>query len=225
MKLLNFQLAVINKALEKLTFSKFFTFQAPIGTGKTFIIANLIEKMIEKNKIFSPYEEFTYIFLAPSTGDLYSQSYEKFSFWMDKGYIKNFNVINNKPSNNNFLTMPYREFEKNSVYFFGWSSLAKKDNKITTEESENNTFWKTLDLTKRIGRKIVLIIDEDHINNTKIGNDFIEKLDVHKIIKMSATISKKEKIDYTITYSMAIEEKIVKRNFIINENINSTGSK
>ncbi|ATZ21495.1 DEAD/DEAH box helicase [Mesoplasma tabanidae] len=219
MELLNFQKNIISKAIKTLQLENSFTFQAPTGTGKTFVIANLISEMILNYNVLYPNEEFTFIFIAPSAGELYSQSYEKMALWMDKKNIKSFNIINNKSTSTNSLIMPYRIFEKDSVYFFGWSSLAKKDNKITTEISENNTFWKTLDRTKNQKRKVVLIIDEAHLNNTKIGKDFISKIEPDKVIKMSATISKNEKIDYKVSYSMAIEEKIVKKNFSINSDL------
>ncbi|MEG1146758.1 MAG: DEAD/DEAH box helicase family protein [Bacilli bacterium] len=81
-KNLNYQTKAVNNTIEYLKTVDMFSLQAPTGSGKTYIIASIIDKYLETADFMS--EATTFLFIAPSTGKLDHQGYEKIS-----NYLKN----------------------------------------------------------------------------------------------------------------------------------------
>ena len=81
-KNLSYQTNAINFAINHLQTNKEFKLQSPTGSGKTFIISKLIDQYLE-NDILNAYNT-TFIFIAPSTGKLDYQGYEKINSYINK---------------------------------------------------------------------------------------------------------------------------------------------
>ena len=210
MILKDFQERLVDNVVERLNKEniKKYIFQAPTGTGKTFITANIVEQMIEKYS-----ENLTFIYIAPSTNSLHKQGYNKITSYLhkNKSNLKNYNTELCSSS------LPSSFFNINTVYFFGWSSINKKDNIFTkaSYETEKITFWEILDSTKQKNVKIILIVDEEHLASSKTkAQDIIKRINPWKIIKMSATLDKLSDCDYKIKYKEAVNEQIVKKEVI-----------
>lgn len=218
MNLLNFQIDVVNEALKTYNRKNSFIFQSPTGTGKTFIAAGIINKFIENN------EGFTFLHFAPSNGGLHQQNFEKFQSYKKIANFKNYQthlILN---------SININRFKKNNIYFFGWDSLIKKTNNLTSNSGERNNFWDILKNSLKDRTKLFIVIDEQHRNkNKKATKEFLDKIkyfyqEYHKDndffrLEMSATIdNKKEKFDYKVKYSDAVKEEIVKKSIKINEN-------
>lgn len=221
-KILKYQTRAIDFALEFLSENSVFNLQSPTGSGKTFIIANLIDKYLENSNLNS--KQTTFVFVAPSSGKLDRQGYEKLSWYLTKGWVKGYSAnyigtSNNKTQNKSYLqNIDY--FKPNNVYFFGWS-MFKDGTRIVEIDSERNNIYRVIKNTHDNNINIVLIIDEAHLNydnkDNKVKDAIIRALNPHKTIRISATLDQVNKdVDYRISYDDVIEECAIKKNIEIN---------
>ena len=222
LKLLDFQEKVVKEALIKMNGKRgSFVFQAPTGTGKTFISANIINKFIE---ILPNYESFTFLHFSPSRGKLNEQNAEKFESYNKLANLNRYKVWKLSSSKQ----MNIKSFERNVIHFFGWDQLIKKTNTIT-KDSEKNSWYNVFENTLKNKTKIVIIIDEQHLNkNAKITDKFLEEIKkmydnvFHEdpiYLEMSATIKEGLKKDYVVKYSEAVAEELVKKEIFINKDM------
>lgn len=224
-KILSYQTNAVNTCIEHLQDNKEFKLQSPTGSGKTFIISQIIDKYLENDYLNSC--PTTFIFVAPSTGSLDYQGYEKITSYLNKDWAKGYTTeyigtSKQKSSSKSYLSnIDY--FKPNTCYFFGWQ-MFKKGTRITEIDSERNDIYKVISNTKMKDINIVLIIDEAHREVTSSKDDIntkqiiINDLDPFKIIKVSATLEQKgEKPDCIITYDDVREEAAIKENVIISQ--------
>ncbi len=223
LKLLEFQQRVVEKGIKCLKEKKSFVFQSPTGTGKTFISSNLLNAFIES---LQPNEEYSFLHFSPSTGQLNEQNAIKFEEYRTSANLTRYKTW--KLTSTKQMTIG--SFEKNTIHFFGWDSLIKKTNTVTGE-MERGSWYDVLTTTLNKGVKIVIVIDEQHINkNSKQTDSFINEIvRLHEMyfneepirIEMSATVDKKdrEKLDHRVYYSEAKEEELVKKGIIINKDL------
>lgn len=224
-KILSYQTNAVNTCIEHLQDNKEFKLQSPTGSGKTFIISQIIDKYLE-NDYLNSYPT-TFIFIAPSTGSLDYQGYEKITSYLDKDWAKGYTTqyigtSKAKSSSKSYLSnIDY--FKPNTCYFFGWQ-MFKKGTRITEIDSERNDIYKVISNTKAKDINTVLIIDEAHREVASSKDDIntkqiiINDLDPFKIIKVSATLEQKgEKPDCIITYDDVREEAAIKENVIISQ--------
>ena len=223
-KLLSYQTKAVEATINHLLDNKEFKLQSPTGSGKTFIISQIIDKYLENE--YLNIHPTTFIFIAPSTGALDYQGYEKISQYLNsdwaKGYSTEYIGTSTKSSTKSYLSnIDY--FKPNTCYFFGWQ-MFKKGTKITEIDSEKNDIYKVISNTKIRDINIVLIIDEAHREVSSSKDDIntkqniINDLDPYKVIKVSATLEQKgEKPDHIITYDDVREEAAIKENVIISQ--------
>lgn len=220
-KILKYQTNAIDFALEFLSENSIFNLQSPTGSGKTFIIANLIDKYLENSVLNS--KQTTFIFMAPSDGKLDYQGYEKISSYLSKDWVKGYTTNYIGTSNNKTLNKSYLQsldyFKPNNVYFFGWS-MFKRGGRIVDIDSEKNNIYRVIKNTHKKNVNIVLIVDEAHLNYGKDDNlkkEIIEELNPYKIIRVSATLEETNKhVDYRINYNDVIDECAIKKMVEIN---------
>lgn len=217
-KQLKYQTVAIEEGIDHLNQYNEFKLQAPTGSGKTFIIAKLIDQYLEDSYLNN--KPTTFIFIAPSTGKLDHQGYEKISKYLKNDWVKGYNTeyigTSNEKTNKSYLkNIDY--FKENTVYFFGWQ-LFKKNTKITEINSERNNIYRVINNTKLKGINIVLIIDEAHreVQSKKEDENekqkIIKELNPFKIIKVSATLKQKDiEPDWIITYDDVINEAAIKK--------------
>lgn len=79
-----------------------FTFRAPTGSGKTFMMADLINRIISANK------DIVFLISTLSKGNLAEQNYEKFEQYKSSGKFPNLNtyLINTNISGEESLFIP-----------------------------------------------------------------------------------------------------------------------
>ncbi len=224
-KLLSYQTKAVEATINHLLDNKEFKLQSPTGSGKTFIISQIIDKYLE-NEYLNIYPT-TFIFIAPSIGALDYQGYEKISQYLNSDWAKGYSTEYIGTSKQKSSTKSYLSnidyFKPNTCYFFGWQ-MFKKGTKITEIDSEKNDIYKVISNTKIRDINIVLIIDEAHREVSSSKDDIntkqniINDLDPYKVIKVSATLEQKgEKPDHIITYDDVREEAAIKENVIISQ--------
>ena len=134
-------------------------FKAPTGSGKTFMIANVINDITKK--YFG--EKLLFVIATLSSAELPQQmknNLEDYKYYLDFGTYLNIEKVDspsNSKTNNKSDATHSIIAEKNKVLIFGTSSFGK--NKILTEEGVFDAF---IDQIKNEGYKLVYIRDEAH---------------------------------------------------------------
>ncbi len=159
-------------------------FKAPTGSGKTIMMAELLQRLSDEDL---PNE---YVFVWTSLYDLHSQSKAKLaSYLQDTRYnLLSLDEITQDP------------LGENSVLFVNWHSLTTtKQNGDSNQREWSNVFVKdredgrsiveVLEKTREAGRQIILIVDEAHRNYlTENSQRFIAEAIKPKLtIEVSAT--------------------------------------
>jgi type III restriction enzyme len=129
--------------------------EAPTGSGKTIMMASLIERIIEEVPMQQGLpNEVAFIWIAPHT--LHIQSYNALKkLYSDANKLRcvDLSEMGTNPVLNN------RE-----LLFVNWSTIDKEKN-VWRKENESNTNIETLiENTKAEGVKIILVIDEAHLS-------------------------------------------------------------
>lgn len=205
---------LLDKKIDKRTV----VFQAPTGSGKTFMISQYIEQLIEELKN----EDLCFLWLSPGKGSLHKQSFDaikkEFQGFPDAFLLEDEFFGSRKTIN------------KNEVVVGNWEKLSNKDGKtgewknILMKDKETINFRELIANTKKSGIKMVLIIDESHSRDKaerafELRNEII---DPEITIEMSATPILKEgqyNERVTVESNDVIEEGMIKKEIIINENI------
>lgn len=175
--------------------------QSPTGSGKTIILIAYIEKYLTYNK------DTIYCWFCPGKGELEEQSKEKmerFSPILKTGDI--FNVLNNG-------------FEDGTTYFINWESITKKGNRAISDSERGNLFDKIKKAHNK-NMEFIIIIDEEHQNNTSKANDIISAISAKYEIRVSATpVKRSEGEFYEIKEADVITEGLITRSMLINEDL------
>lgn len=252
MKLTNTQQNAVNELVNEFdpNNKNIVYFKAPTGSGKTFMIANVINDITKK--YFG--EKLLFVIATLSSAELPQQmknNLEDYKYYLDFGTYLNIEKVDS-PSNsktNNKLDATYSIIaEKNKILIFGTSSFGK--NKIFTEEGVFDAF---IDQIKNEEYKLIYIRDEAHYggetNTAKskyldLYNDNIEnekqissakdeaiKFEARMqqiaqyVIKMTATPNNKQFKQIVITDKDLEQDsiKLLKPNYCQNEDIKSLG--
>lgn len=179
------------------------TFKAPTGSGKTYMMADFMNRIIENR------ENVVFLVSSLSKGNLAQQNYDKFMSYSEKGqfsYLKPY-LINSEISGEEALYIPT---DKN-VYVLP-RDLYKKGGRLMQGAMEQ--FLNTLTLNKVFGgleKEIYLIKDECHVATNNLDNlsdSFFEKT-----INFSATpnMRRGQTPDVEITDEEAINAKLIKK--------------
>ncbi|ADH22234.1 type III restriction enzyme, res subunit [synthetic Mycoplasma mycoides JCVI-syn1.0] len=159
MRLTNKQEFVVQQIVDKyhLENKKIIDFQAPTGSGKTFMMINAIDKLITTY----PNEKFTFVIVTLSTAELPKQLYDNLNDY--KQYLDNNITIEyqESPSSSNSKLKDQHfqiKAKQNNVLILGTQSFGK--NRIFTEQGIIHSF---LDEIKNQDYKLVYIRDEAHI--------------------------------------------------------------
>lgn len=193
-------------------------FQAPTGSGKTFMMIQYINNIV--NEVA---DDICFLWISPGDGKLARQSYKSIKRDISDS-------INCVYLEDDFLG--YRDkIEQNEIVVLPWELINKKkkgtDEWISSVMQDKDTynFIEVLEKTREINRKIILIIDECHK-----GTDTKRALELRDVyvkpeitIEMSATPVLKNESDSKITVDSTdvIEEGMIKKEVLINPNIES----
>lgn len=225
-------------------------FKAPTGSGKTFMIANVINDITKK--YFE--EKLLFVIATLSSAELPQQmknNLEDYKYYLDFGIYLNIEKVDS-PSNSKTSNKSDTSYsiiaERNKVLIFGTSSFGK--NKIFTEEGVFDAF---IDQIKNEGYKLIYIRDEAHYGGetntakSKYLDLYNDSTDNEKqirsakddgikfearmqqiaqyVIKMTATPNNKQFKQIVITDKDLEQDniKLLKPNYCQNEDIKSLG--
>lgn len=182
MILKDFQLNAVSKLLTRSkelleqTSSKKIIFKSPTGSGKTLMIAEYINRLINEklNK-----NNVSFIWTTPRR-TLTDQSKKKID-----NYLKKLRSVKTYY----FQDLIDKTIPENSILFLNWESINKiNKNTIVRENEEEFYLSKVLENTKDKGRQIILIIDESHHHATsEISQKLIKDIFPKLTIEVSAT--------------------------------------
>ncbi|AHH45482.1 DEAD/DEAH box helicase family protein [Mesomycoplasma bovoculi] len=168
-------------------------FKAPTGSGKTFMMLNFIDKLINLNESKGFNLNLVFVIVTLSSAELPKQMEQSFKKYRD--FIDNKNIEINRiesPSNSNVFSEKNYEFqaEPNSVWIMGGATF--RTNTILDAQGSLEIFLNEL---KRNNYTLIYIRDEAHIgaeqkvnSKSKLSN-FEQGLQnsANFILKMTAT--------------------------------------
>lgn len=175
--------------------------QSPTGSGKTIILISYIEEYL------TFYNDTVFIWITPGKGELEEQSKEKmerFAPTLKTGLLDD--VLNSG-------------FTAETTYFINWEKITKKGNKAISETERKNLF-EQIKVAYRKGLKFILVIDEEHQNNTAKADDIITAISAEYEIRVSATPVKRAVGEfYKIDEVDVINEELITKAMYINHDL------
>lgn len=207
-QLKDFQSAAVT-TLQDLFFrskKKNIVFSAPTGSGKTVMIISLMEEIIKNN----PYEfDYTFVWLTPGNGELEEQSWASAS---EKSSLLNSQLLPDALLNG---------FNGNDATFINWELVKNEKRNIALKNGEQRNLDDIISKAKEKNTRFVLVIDEEHRNQTNKAQKVIDRFDSDKIIRVSATTkSKGPDFDYVeVSEDDAIAEGMIVRRVELNSGI------
>lgn len=186
-------------------------FKAPTGSGKTVMMASLLNKFCEE--LPERYElekrKAAFIWIAPNK--LYIQSYNAL-----KGYFAEMRSI--KPIF--FDDVMDNELQPNEVLFVNWESINKEKNTMIRENETNKNLYSFINKAKLNDTEIIVIIDEEHMfANTKTAkraNEVLQKIYPKIEIRVSATPTTNSDYRTLVERQDVIAEEMIKEGIILN---------
>ena len=202
LKLKHFQEEAVDFLFNKTTDSNSkpkIVMKSPTGSGKTIILVAYIEKYLDF------YTNSIICWFCPGKGELEEQSKEKmerFAPTLKTGNV--FNILNTG-------------FESGTTYFINWETITKKDNTAIRDSERKNLFERISEAHNR-NLNFIVIIDEEHQNNTAKADDIISSINAMYEIRVSATPSKRVVGEfYEIPEIDVINEGLITRFMYIND--------
>ena len=154
------------------------TVKAPTGAGKTIILIDYIEEYlcnVESNTAF--------IWLCPGKGDLEEQSRSKMQKFAPHRNTQNlFDALLNG-------------FAAESTTFINWELVTKRGNTAIRDSERKNLYDRIAD-AHRSGTTFIVIIDEEHSNNTAKAKNIIDAFAAKNIIRVSATAIENKRYEF-----------------------------
>jgi type III restriction enzyme len=200
-------------------------FKAPTGSGKTIMMADLLQRFSSEDWVKN------YVFVWTSLYDLHTQSKAKLAAYLENSH---YNLISLDEIGQDSLP-------DDTVLFVNWHSLTtQKLNEATNEREWANSFVKdredgrsivsVLEKTRDEGKQVVLIVDEAHRNYlTENSQQFTSEIFQPKLtIEVSATpllkIDPEEIINkkagfVSVSFSDAVSSGLIKQETVINQNV------
>lgn len=176
--------------------------KAPTGAGKTVILIGYVDEYL--NKVNS---NTAVIWLCPGKGDLEEQSRQK--------------MISAAPhrKTQNLFDALQNGFEPESITFINWELVTKRGNTAIKDGERKNLFDRIADAHRK-NLDFIVIIDEEHSNNTAKAKVIIDAFAAKHIIRVSATAIKNNRYEYfEIDELDVIDEGLITRALYVNEGI------
>lgn len=178
------------------------TVKAPTGAGKTVILIKYIDKFLKNTA-----KPTAFVWLCPGKGNLEEQSKERME------------ELAPHLDTRNLMYSMMAGFEPGSVTFINWELVTKKGNTALKDSERSNLFEKIAEAHKD-GTEFVVIIDEEHLNNTKKADDVISAFAAKNIIRVSATANKVPHQEYyEINEDDVIDAGLITRAIYVNEGV------
>ncbi len=175
--------------------------KSPTGSGKTLILIDFIDEYLRLNN------KTAFIWLCPGNGNLEEQSQEK----MDTNGAQRKTQKLSESLLNGFLA--------ESTTFINWELVTKKGNRAISDHEKKNLFERIAE-AHRNGISFIVIIDEEHSNNTAKANTIINAFSPIHIIRVSATANKNSRFEYfEINEEDVINEGLITKAIYVNEDV------
>ena len=176
--------------------------ESPTGSGKTVILISYIEKYLDyvANTVF--------VWLTPGKGELEEQSREKMRKFAPS--LKTGNIQDILQSG----------FSAKGTYFINWEVITKSGNIAISDTEKSNLFNRIKD-AHRTNLDFIVIIDEEHLNDTSKAQDIINAISAKYEIRVSATTVKRALgTFYRIEEIDVINEELITKAMYINKDVN-----
>lgn len=178
------------------------TVKAPTGAGKTIILIDYIEEYlcnVDNNTAF--------IWLCPGKGDLEEQSRQKMQTFAPQRNTQNlFDALLNG-------------FVAGSTTFINWELVTKRGNTAIRDSERKNMYDRIAD-AHRSGIEFIVIIDEEHSNNTAKAKNIIDAFAAKNIIRVSATAIKNKRHEFIEVDELDVtNEGLITKALYVNEGI------
>ncbi len=223
------QQSAVTKLVKETLVKKEVTFKAPTGSGKTYMMADFMDRILDNSSInisslplLQNEKGVVFLVSSLSKGKLAKQNFEKFIEYKEKGFFKNINpyLISSEISGEEKLYIP----TDYNVYVLP-RDLYKTNAKLMQGVMER--FLQNIVSSEKIGgqgKNIILIKDECHIATNNLDN--LSKY-FDKVINMSATpkLKKGQIPDVEIKEDDAVNTKLIKQvewQEVDNEDIDSS---
>lgn len=205
-ELFDFQTDAKNYLLDKTTDSnakRKIILKSPTGSGKTIMLLSYIEDYLANID-----NEMIFVWLTPGKGDLETQSQNK----MEK-------LIPNAKTGD-ISDVLLQGFVAGTTYFINWEMITNNKNNALKDTERKNLFERITDAHRK-GYNFIVLIDEEHLNNTAKANDVLNALSSKYEIRVSATTKKIPTAEYyEIPEEEVIGSGLITRALYINEDIN-----
>ena len=207
------QEGAVNQLLStvKRTKKKEYTFKAPTGSGKTYMMAMFCDKYLSENK------DAVFFITSLSKANLAQQNFEKFEEYKASG---NFRNLKNILISSNFSgeETPYIRDDEN-VYFlphdlFKEKSILKKTGVLEglLKKFTKNDFFSTSK------KEVIWIRDECHIATSTIDKDLLKYFSFTVNFSATPKIKKGQVPDVLITDLEAVQTKLIKEIILQDKN-------
>jgi type III restriction enzyme len=205
LNLFEFQEKAVLKLLDMTTDSnekQTIVMKAPTGSGKTIILIDFVDEYLGKVNT-----NMVFIWLCPGKGDLEEQSRIKMQKIAPQRHTQNlFDALQNG-------------FSPESTTFINWELVTKKGNTAIRDSERKNLFDRIAD-AHRSGLDFIIIIDEEHSNNTAKAQTIIDSFAAKNIIRISATAIQNKRCDfYEIDELDVIDVGLITKALYVNEGV------
>lgn len=191
----------IYRALARNNANEKFTLNAPTGSGKTVMMAELIKRLV-KNDEWKDQLSFIWI----SVHNLHNQSKDKLIQYYENSIIDcvSFNDIDDS------------HIAENQILFLNWESVRTEINTLRIK-NERGFDLSNITSNTRDAHRIILIIDESHHSaNTELADKVIEIIDPKITINVSATPKPSGGYPITVPIQDVKDEGVIKNSILFN---------
>lgn len=176
--------------------------KAPTGSGKTIILIAFVDEYLSKVNANT-----AFIWLCPGKGDLEEQSRIKMQKFAPQRNTQNlFDALQNG-------------FSAESTTFINWELVTKKGNTAIRDGERKNLFDRIAE-AHRSGLDFIIIIDEEHSNNTTKARTIIDAFAAKNIIRVSATAVENNRYGFFELDELdVIDEGLITKALYVNEGV------
>ena len=207
LNLFDFQEKAVLKLLDMNTDSnekQTIVMKSPTGSGKTIILIDFVAEYLAKVS-----KDTAFIWLCPGKGDLEEQS----RFKMEK--------VAPQLATQNLFDALQNGFQPGTTTFINWELVTKKGNTAIRDGERKNLYDRIAD-AHRSGLDFIIIIDEEHFNNTAKAGTIIDAFSASHIIRVSATAEKNNRYAYyEIDELEVIDAGLITKALYVNEGVQS----
>ena len=204
-KLFEFQEQAVMKLIDltsKTDSKQTIIMKAPTGAGKTIILIDYIDTYLTNIS-----DNTAFIWLCPGKGNLEEQSREK--------------MVKFAPGRvtQNLFDALLSGFTPGSTTFINWELVTKKGNTAIRDSERKNLFDRIAD-AHRSGLEFIVIIDEEHSNNTAKAKAIIDAFASKNIVRVSATAIENKRYEfYEIDEVDVISAGLITKALYVNEGV------